>query len=352
MCCGPICSTTFVGSICHLLLEYEPLQTKQTQLPENFRTMIKKHILRFTGSRTEIRILKLVNYKVSLDDEQGIMVKICVSVLDDDKATIIKIVILCAHATVVREIMLAAEELNMIDSGEYVFFSTELYSSFKYISSAPWFVKNDTHERNIRAKKAYSALLIVTPKMPNNEKYKNFSIDVKKLAEEKYNYSFGNESVSPYVTAFYDAVLLYSLALNETIRLGGNPSNGTLISTRMLNKQFEGITGSVTVGHDGVRITDFSLLDLDPETNEFKIVAHYISVNKSLNYVPGGRIYWAGGRTEPPPDIPECGFDGALCTKTANPMMFWALICLGFSAIVASMVISLVTYRTTCFSAF
>lgn len=46
--------------------------------------------MRFTGSRTEIRILKLVNYKVSLDDEQGIMVKICVSVLDDDKATIIK----------------------------------------------------------------------------------------------------------------------------------------------------------------------------------------------------------------------------------------------------------------------
>lgn len=50
--------------------------------------------------------------------------------------------------------------------------------SFRYISSRPWYVKNDTEERNTRARKAFSALLIVTPKMPNNEKYKNFSIDV------------------------------------------------------------------------------------------------------------------------------------------------------------------------------
>lgn len=50
--------------------------------------------------------------------------------------------------------------------------------SFKYISSTPWYVRNDTDDRNAKARKAYSALLIVTPKMPNNEKYKNFSVEV------------------------------------------------------------------------------------------------------------------------------------------------------------------------------
>lgn len=63
---------------------------------------------------------------------------------------------------------------------------------------------------------------------------------MKKLAEEKYKYSFGNESVSPYVTAFYDAVLLYALALNETLEAGGSQSNGTEISQKMWNRRFEG----------------------------------------------------------------------------------------------------------------
>lgn len=63
---------------------------------------------------------------------------------------------------------------------------------------------------------------------------------VKKVAVEKYGYSFGNESVSTRVTAFYDAVLLYALALNETLEHGGLQSNGAEISKRMWNRTFEG----------------------------------------------------------------------------------------------------------------
>lgn len=36
--------------------------------------------------------------------------------------------VVCANPTTVREIMLAAEELNMVDSGEYVFFNIELFA--------------------------------------------------------------------------------------------------------------------------------------------------------------------------------------------------------------------------------
>ncbi|VVC30622.1 Adenylyl cyclase class-4/guanylyl cyclase,Periplasmic binding protein-like I,Receptor [Cinara cedri] len=39
-----------------------------------------------------------------------------------------RIIVLCADPSMVREILLAAEELNMIDSGEYVFFNIELFS--------------------------------------------------------------------------------------------------------------------------------------------------------------------------------------------------------------------------------
>lgn len=39
----------------------------------------------------------------------------------------LSVVVMCANSTTIREIMLAAEELNMVDSGEYVFFNIELF---------------------------------------------------------------------------------------------------------------------------------------------------------------------------------------------------------------------------------
>jgi len=40
----------------------------------------------------------------------------------------VSVIVVCADPLTVREILLAAEELNMIDSGEYVFFNIELFS--------------------------------------------------------------------------------------------------------------------------------------------------------------------------------------------------------------------------------
>ena len=40
----------------------------------------------------------------------------------------VSVIVMCANSTTIREILLAAEELGMVDSGEYVFFSIELSS--------------------------------------------------------------------------------------------------------------------------------------------------------------------------------------------------------------------------------
>lgn len=42
-------------------------------------------------------------------------------------------------------------------------------------------------------------------------------------------------------------------------------------------------------------------------------MANYYGANKTLQYIDGKRIHWSGGRSEPPPDTPTCGFDGSLC---------------------------------------
>jgi atrial natriuretic peptide receptor A len=111
----------------------------------------------------------------------------------------------------------------------------------------PWEVAGDPPERNERAKKAYSALLTVTAATPDNKEYRTFSDEVKQLAEDRYNQSFSSEPVSTFVTAFHDAVLLYALALNETLNDGGSELDGRAITKRMWNRTFKGTLNCMVV---------------------------------------------------------------------------------------------------------
>ena len=46
--------------------------------------------------------------------------------------------------------------------------------------------------------------------------------------------------VNSFVGAFHDAVVLYALALNETLAAGGDVSDGAAITRRMWNRTFQG----------------------------------------------------------------------------------------------------------------
>jgi hypothetical protein len=109
-------------------------------------------------------------------------------------------------------------------------------------SKEPWRIEGDTDERNEKARKAYQALLTVTARTPDNQEYLNFSREVKSLAQSKYNFTFGNSSVSTFVTAFYDAVLLYALALKESLpeKPGEVDLDGGNLTRRMWGKSFKG----------------------------------------------------------------------------------------------------------------
>lgn len=196
-------------------------------------------------------------------------------------------------------------------------------------TSRPWHNESDTDDNNDRAKKAYTALLTVVAQQPVDDEYMSFSEELKQLASTKYNFTFPeNQTVSTFVTAFYDAVLLYAYALNDSISSDPNalykPINGTRLSHLMWNRSFQGITGNVTIDKNGDRISDYSLLDMDPESGYFQIVANYFN-RSGLEYVKGKSIHWAGGRIEPPKDKPECGFDNSLCPCKASIFVLYFL---------------------------
>ncbi|KAH8346975.1 hypothetical protein KR059_003637 [Drosophila kikkawai] len=248
-----------------------------------------------------------------------------------------RIVIMCADPQSIRQIMLTAEELNMIDSGEYVFINIELFSRVPYLTSQPWYEKNDTDLNNERAQKAYTAMLTVTPKQPNDNEYTRVSNEIKAIAAEKYNYTFSdNEPISAFVTSFFDGVLLYANALNESIRedptMLTRPINGTDMVRRMWNRSFTGITGNVTIDANGDRLSAYSLLDMNPTTGRFEIVAHFL--HNRLEFEANKDIHWAGDREEAPPDRPSCGYDGALCPDNSLPGYAILSIVLGTMVIV------------------
>nr|XP_040240604.2 atrial natriuretic peptide receptor 1 isoform X1 [Anopheles coluzzii] len=258
-----------------------------------------------------------------------------------------RIVIMCASPSTIREIMLAAAELNMVNSGEYVFFNIEIFGSMTATKQPPWYAKNDTDERNQKAKEAFTALLQVVAREPEDEEYRQFSKEVKELTKTKYNHTYAeDEPVSTFVTAFYDAVLLYAYALNDSIAQLGveralrQPINGTHLAQLMWGRSFKGITGNVTIDSNGDRISNYSLLDLNPETGLFEVVANYY-YGGGLQFVEGKAIHWAGDRTKAPPDRPTCGFDGSLCPDNSLPgyailslVLGVCVVCMGIASIV------------------
>ncbi|XP_070536701.1 atrial natriuretic peptide receptor 1-like isoform X3 [Ptychodera flava] len=218
-----------------------------------------------------------------------------------------RIIVIIASADEVREIMLHAFDHGMIN-GEYAFFNIELYRDPKY-GEYPW-KRND--DRDEDAKKAYEALMTVTLLQPSSPEYMEFSNEVKSRAKADYNFTYEDDVVNNFVGAFHDAVILYALALNETLAAGGDPRDGIEVTRRMWNRTFKGITGNVTIDDNGDRDADYSLLDMtDPGRGTFEVVLNYYGDRKVVEKVAD--IHWPGGATGPPPDVPVCGFQNEKC---------------------------------------
>lgn len=170
------------------------------------------------------------------------------------------------------------------------------------------------------------------------------------MAKEKYNYTFDeHEQISQFVSAFHDAVLLFAKALNLSIKELGEdalvqPLNGTRLTELMWGTNFRGITGNVSIDSNGDRLSDYSLLDMNPETSHFENVANYFH-STGLTFVTNKTIHWAGGRKTPPLDRPFCGFDNSLCPENSNSQMFAILSIVLAIVVVVMAIISFISYR-------
>ncbi|KAK3793475.1 hypothetical protein RRG08_055773, partial [Elysia crispata] len=115
----------------------------------------------------------------------------------------------------------------------------------------------------------------------------------------------------------------------------------------MWNRSFSGITGTVSIDRNGDRNVDYSLLDLNTDTETFEVVADYFGNNKQYTAYRDRKIRWAAGRAGPPPDTPVCGFDNSKCPpKEPFPEYVIVIIVLG-SSLVIVLIVTFFVYSET-----
>ncbi|KAM9446090.1 atrial natriuretic peptide receptor 3 isoform 2-T2 [Clarias gariepinus] len=214
-----------------------------------------------------------------------------------------EVIIMCTHTDVVREIMLMAHRQRLTTSNR-LFFNIELFNSTLY-GDGSW-RRGDKYDSEARA--AYASLNTLTLLRSTKPEFVNFSQEMKKSFQTTgIDVCESCNNINMFMEGFHDALILYALALNETIHSGYSKKNGTEITRRMWNKTFEGIAGQVSIDANGDRNGDFSVISMtNHEAGTYETLMNYYGTNESFQLLPGFNSERFILKVEPGPD-PSCG---------------------------------------------
>ena len=248
-----------------------------------------------------------------------------------------RVIAVCAANIVVRDILLTAEELGMLDHGEYVFFNVDLFGSNLH---RPWYSPEADQEENARAQRAFENVLTISS-YKSEKNFNKFKQKVEDVAA-RLKSSGSDNFVNSFVGYYYDAVKIFSSSFKNLLNNGYNRSmiTGENLSREIWNKTHAGVLGQININSNGDRMIEFSLLDLKPDKEDFSVVQIYHGSNHSFEVV--GAISWPG-RDSPPPDVPRCGYQGELCQKQ-NPVLT-ILLSLSFFLLFVLLIASLLIFR-------
>ena len=263
----------------------------------------------------------------------------------------------------VRRMMLRAEELSMT-SGSYVYIVPEFQGEAR-ITKETW-RRNDN--KDVKARKAFRSVLFVNVLSPPLKQYDtllgklNYKIfgdtfinflmaDQDEEGDEEIVSANDREVQQAILAGYYNSIMVYLSAANETIAAGGNISDGEAMARKMSNKTFEGITGKLHINSEGHRDTDMALVDMtDPWKGTFERVGIYIAEQGELVMKPGAKISWPGGQG-PVADIPECGFQDDLCATAYQEegQSYTSTIALasGIAVLVIGSIVAIILTRNT-----
>lgn len=214
-----------------------------------------------------------------------------------------EVVIMCMGGERIRDVMLAAHR-HSLTNGSYIFFNIELFNASSY-GNGSW-RRGDAHDTE--ARQAYSSLNTVTLLKSTKPQFENFTLEMRQALQSQ---GF-QDGINMFMEGFHDALLLYAIALQETLDSGFSKRNGSEVTAHMWNRTFEGIAGPVSIDANGDRHGDFSLMSMtSTDTGTYETVANYFGENGTFQMLPAfNRDRFAlRGRVRPPPETNDksCG---------------------------------------------
>ncbi|XP_070536363.1 atrial natriuretic peptide receptor 1-like isoform X2 [Ptychodera flava] len=252
--------------------------------------------------------------------------------LEEAKETC-RVFILCAYGRDVRQLLLSASELDMLN-GEYSFLSIQVLLDARFGKNVG---TDDTDDEE--AIQAFEGLLDINVLEPHDDPlYENFKIEVRqKMRMDPFHYEMpDDDQVSLEAIMIYDAILLYAVALNDSLSNGVIENDGSNISQRLFNRTFQGIAGDVSIDENGDTYLNFMLRNVQNGTY-VKVAEYYYSQDTYQNI--GNTIVWPSGRTTPPSDRPACTED--FCkSKSFDQISVVAVLC----SIIGLAIIAIIGY--------
>uniref|UniRef100_A0A8D0D6M9 Guanylate cyclase n=1 Tax=Sander lucioperca TaxID=283035 RepID=A0A8D0D6M9_SANLU len=227
----------------------------------------------------------------------------------------------CCSPDVFRKLMVEFRQADLPHE-QYVFFYIDVFgASLNSKHGQPW-ARGDKDDAV--AREAFQSVKILTYREPQNPEYTEFVKNLKTDARKMFNYTIEDSLMNIIAGGFYDGLMLYTHALNETMSMSAGRPLGKVVTKRMWNRTFHGVTGQVHLDENGDRETDFALWDMiDNKTSAFQIVLVYNSSEEQLTAIPGTTLQWLGGVR--PRDVPVCGF------KNDNPACLTSQVALSLS---------------------
>ncbi|XP_022793921.1 atrial natriuretic peptide receptor 1-like isoform X2 [Stylophora pistillata] len=253
-----------------------------------------------------------------------------------------RVLFILATRTEVARLLLIAKELGML-KGDFAFITLDFYISESLRTSLAKRTWSLSWEKMLGI---FEGLITLSVKKPGGEELKNITKWLNKGLQDMAVFqnltaTFLAAKTAPYL---YDAVLLYSYALNRTLSQGGNISNGTTVFKNMVTKTplFTGMSGPVKIDEKGNRVPHFVFENIHESSGS---VLLELDSNGAVVMHSNVLAVWPGGSTKIPEDEPECLFDDS-CKDSDEQMEDWLIVVIVFSSFTAILVpISYFLYR-------
>ncbi|KAF7278941.1 hypothetical protein GWI33_007805 [Rhynchophorus ferrugineus] len=231
---------------------------------------------------------------------------------------------------------------KLLDTGDYVVISVddEIYDPTRrtkiirreYLD--PWIDGSDI--------KSFRSVLKFTQSFPRDNNFLEFRRKIKEFSTKPpfcvpYHHKIFESISVPIEAAYlYDAVLIYAKALTEVYANSEDPSNGTAILNKILNRSYHSIKGyDVFIDQNGDAEGNFTVVSLldDKETDsnlgmsmqpvgyfQYTLNGSVMSTLPEFRYFNNNRpIQWIGGNV--PKAEPKCGFNGEKCVYRVDLRM-------------------------------